>query len=361
MEAKKRLSHIDLLECFAILFVVIYHSRVYSFDFVQENSFLNYLLYFARTILSTCVPLFFFANGYLLFNRKFDLNKHIKKILRLIALVFVWAFLLMPIYMIIEKEPLNVKTIISSILSLDTSWTINYLWFIGAIVCIYVLFPALKALFDSNKKSFVFFVVACAILTFGVVFANHGILLLESLTQKTIPGFSQPIFRMFNPFRGSYGYSFVYFCVGGLIYKYEPKILSIPKAKRNIISVLGIIISSAMLFLLGVFMSHYEGGVWDVVWGGYDTVFTFLNVIFIYVLCLNYTKDYSLIKNISCNTLGMYFIHGIILRLTRPLVKSVDFLCNFPFSIIYSAAVICLCLLLCLLIKKVKILRNLVS
>lgn len=156
VEAKKRLAHIDLLECIAILFVILYHSTLYFFDITKDAAVSNYLLYFGRTILSTCVPLFFFTNGYLLFNRTFNLRKHIFKIIRIILLVFVWAFLLMPTYLLIDGEPLKIGSILSNILYLTTDSWMNFFWFLGALICIYILFPALKALFDTNKKAFVF-------------------------------------------------------------------------------------------------------------------------------------------------------------------------------------------------------------
>ena len=156
ISTKNRLSHIDLLESIAIFFVILYHSTIYSFDITQNASALKYFLYFGRTILSTCVPLFFFTNGYLLFNKEFILKKHIKKILRLILLIFIWAFLLMPTYMLIAGESINIKILLMSIFTLDTLWGMNFWWFLGALVCIYILFPALKALFDFSKKSFVF-------------------------------------------------------------------------------------------------------------------------------------------------------------------------------------------------------------
>ncbi len=72
-----RYDSIDLIECIAMLFVVMYHSTTVPYDFNQ--SAYECVNYFIRAILSTCVPLFFFANGYLLINKKFDLKKHLKK------------------------------------------------------------------------------------------------------------------------------------------------------------------------------------------------------------------------------------------------------------------------------------------
>ncbi len=56
---EKRIPHIDLLESIAILFVIMYHSTIYSYDIIENGRRLNYILYFGRTILSACVPLFF--------------------------------------------------------------------------------------------------------------------------------------------------------------------------------------------------------------------------------------------------------------------------------------------------------------
>lgn len=59
METKIRLHHIDLIECLAIFFVILYHSnnycRFYSIDITESNSLATYSLCFGRTILSTCV------------------------------------------------------------------------------------------------------------------------------------------------------------------------------------------------------------------------------------------------------------------------------------------------------------------
>ena len=361
MTEVKRLSHIDLLESIAIFFVVTYHSTIYFYDILQDNSILNNLLYFGRTILSTCVPLFFFANGYLLFNKEFILSKHIKKTIRLILLVFIWGLILMPVYMIIAGEPLRINTIISSILNLDVPWGMNLFWFLGALICLYILFPALKALYDKSEKSFLFFTIACAILTFGFVFCNQVLSFFSTVSHHNLGSLGYPALTMFNLFRGSYGYSFVYFCVGGLINKHEDKILSINKTTRNIIAIIGLLISCACLFLVGVYYSRFvDGNIWDVVWNGYDTVFTFFNVLFIYVLCLNYQKNYRFIRGISRNTLGIYFTHGLIIRLTRPWIKTQDIMCNLPINLLYAFFIVCICFLICILLRKIPVLKKLI-
>ena len=212
-----RLAHIDLMECIAIFFVIAYHATAYSFDFLNNGSAADYSIYFFRTILSTCVPIFFFSNGYLLLNKSFDLKKHIKKMLRLSVLVVIWSFVLMPLYLLIAGESLSLSAVIVPIVNMDVRWGMNLFWYIGALICIYILFPLLKLAFDKEKKLFYFFTIICALLTFGYKFINEIVLLLSPFTNVLENGIELPMVTMFNPFRGAYGYSFVYFCVGGII------------------------------------------------------------------------------------------------------------------------------------------------
>ncbi len=268
-------------------------------------------------------------------------------------------FLLMTIYVFIAGKPFSFNTIVMSILNLDTSWNINFFWFLGALICVYIFFPALKALFDTDEKTFIFFTVVCAILTFGYSFGNQLLSILGNVLNKDLTSLNYPFITMFNPFIGFYGYSIVYFCVGGLIRTYESKIIEIPKIKRNTFSIFGIVISCTLLFLEGVFFTkNIDGKVWDVVWNGYDTIFTFLNVIFIYILSLNYTKDNGLIRVISQNTMGIYILHGLVLRLTQPWIKGHESICNLPFNIIYAFGIIFVCLLSSLIIKKIPLLKK---
>ena len=137
---KKRLTHIDLLELIAMFFVILYHSTLYPYDFLAEHNFANYILYFCRTILSTCVPLFFFANGYLLFRKEFVLREHILKIIRLSVLTLMWAIITLLLLQPIKQETLSLTEFIKAIWNWKLGW-INHLWYMGALICIYIFFP----------------------------------------------------------------------------------------------------------------------------------------------------------------------------------------------------------------------------
>lgn len=67
-------------------------------------SVLHYLNYLVRPILATCVPLFFFANGFLLISKPLDIKAHILKCIRLIVLTGIWAVINLLLMMPIREE-----------------------------------------------------------------------------------------------------------------------------------------------------------------------------------------------------------------------------------------------------------------
>ena len=105
----KRLNYIDLIESLAILFVIVYHSPSYSTNILSGGGSTTKFSYWFNTILSTCVPLFFFINGFLLFGKDFNLKKHCFKILKLIILTGLWGIITLALFMVIRNEYFTVK------------------------------------------------------------------------------------------------------------------------------------------------------------------------------------------------------------------------------------------------------------
>ncbi|MBQ7992166.1 MAG: acyltransferase family protein [Solobacterium sp.] len=358
----RRYHHIDLMEAIGILFVVIYHSTLYKYNFVTDTMLngeivIYYIRYFLRTILSTCVPIFFFVNGYLLLSKSYDLSKHIQRTKHLMMMPL-WGLVLMPLYLLLDGQGISIKTAIINLLNITTEWGMNLFWFIGALIVIYIFFPALKALYDKDENSFLAFIVVMFILTFGIKLINQFLMFTGIVFHHHFTSVNYPLINMFIPIR-QYGYSFVYFCIGGLAFRYEKKLLCLDKKKRNLIAICTIVCSCAFLFLIGVFYSRYVlSDLWDVVWEGYDTIPTFINVIAIYTLTLNINKGHKLIEYVSKNTLGIYLFHGLIIRATRPYLKSIEFLCNYPVNIIYGLLIVLLSLMITRLLKSIPIVRN---
>ena len=355
-----RWGYIDLLETLGIFFVLAYHSTTYEFSWMKDHSLLLHLRYFSRTILSTCVPLFFFTNGFLMLNRNFSLKKHILKTVRIIVLTIVWGVITLLLLMPIKQEYLSVKEFLLGLWRLKDDW-INHLWYLEVLVGIYIYFPLLKTTFDHCKPAFVFFTVVCTVMTFGNRLFDHGISIAANMAGLSNGMIEGSWFRMFNPFYGTRAYAIAYFCIGGLAYDAIERIMSISKSKRNAVAAVILLISCIALYATGVMLSRISGKLWDVVFSGYDTVFTLFNVCMLFLLSLSYNGHIKLIEVISKNTLGIYLIHMILVYLTKGFVKTIPGAQTCLGSYIYAIAILLCSLGLTQVMLKIPGLKKLVS
>ena len=356
---KGRWHYIDLMEFIGIFFVLMYHSTTYSYFWITDGTISSFVCYYLRAILSTCVPIFFFANGYLILNKPFDLKKHIIKTIRIIVLTGLWVIIVISLLMIIQNKHLLLGEFISYIWGFQLGW-IEYLWYMGALVCVYIFVPLLKSTFDNSRKSFIYFTIICAILTFGNTFINHTVSIMVNLLNLHNGLINTNWFNMFNPFRGIYGFAFVYFCVGGLSHQLKGKIEKVNIKKRVALSVLTILLSSLGLFITAILLSNITGQLWEIVWYGYDTIFTFVNTIAIFVLCLSYKGGSKFIRLISVNTLGIYFIHIIFRNLSRQYVVQIPIFTTFIGCAFYAFIIMLVSLIVTKILLKIPVLKELV-
>lgn len=160
-------------------------------------------------------------------------------------------------------------------------------------------------------------------------------------------------FNVFNPMSGAWDYAYVYFCIGGYMYLHRDNVSGGNVEKMKDIAVIGIIVSCAIRFVLGLSYSKLIGERWDIVWNGYGSIFTLITVLCVYILFVNLKGDYRIIRLISQNTLGIYFIHEIIVALTiNKLINVLEFK-NIFANIIYALFLLFTSLCIALIIKKI--------
>jgi surface polysaccharide O-acyltransferase-like enzyme len=327
---------------------------------MEDGSFVHFVRYYLTTILSTCVPLFFFANGYLLFNKSFNLKKHIKKTIKIVLLTCVWGIITILSLMPIKGEYLSLQEFVACLFTLRQGWT-NHLWYMCNLALMYVFFPLLKMAYDKNRKIFNCFVIVCAILTFGNRLFDCVYSMLTDLIGIGKGITNSGWFDIFNFFSKMNCFSFVYFCVGGIAHKYIGKIRAMACKRNNIILVIMILISCLGLFATGMVLSNINGEIWDVVWNGYDTIFTFINVCAIFALSLSYKGENKTIETVSKSTLGIYFIHKIFISLTVKYINIAPLFQTFTGCVVYAAAIEFVCLALVWILNKVPLLNRLVK
>lgn len=356
---KKRYKYLDFLKFIGMYMVCFYHFNTLDFNFLH-GSLKNYFYYFVKGIFSVCVALFFMVNGALMLNRELNLKKHIKKILRLIIFTYIWGSIQLLVYMFIKGDVYTIGSFINSLLDWKQG-RINSLWFLHALTCIYILFPLIKCVYDNKDKHIIKYVlVSVFLLTFGIVFLNMGINVLQFLKSST--GIQRTFFDIFidkfNPYKGFQAYALVYFIIGGILFnKLENKEINISTLKINIFYSISLI----LLFLYGLIMSFSNKEIYDIVWNGYDTIMTLIMCIGIFIVAFRMEgKLYrfeKIIQLIGENTLGIYLIHGLVGHALRPLYLSLN--AGLIINILLILLLMFICLGIVLILKKIPIVKEL--
>lgn len=363
-KVKKKIPALDLMKFMGILIVVFYHCRlVIEPTILNDRSLDQHFFYGILTLIGPCVPFFFLVNGYLLFDKKLDMKKHINRILHFVVLALFWSFVTLALTL--WESPwgtLDWKYVIKHTILQDSMWY-YHMWFMGAMVILYIFFPLLKSAWDHDRKAFYFFVGACFIIVFGNRALNMAYNVYAWVRYHVNYNPEYNFFSMFNPFHGYDGYIFVYFCLGAIIRENQEKFTTFMKPW---ICIVGIVITTAALYLYGYFMSLST----DVIWQsgdqcGNDVIFSLIRVLCIFGLACRYQgtgKLTRLVNYLSSNTMGIYFIHYIVRNLTvryfRALVPIPGY---FLKTTIYTILVFLVTLGLLELMKRIPVLKKLIA
>lgn len=361
-ERKSRLHHIDLLKCIAIYFVLVFHCTLYNNTVYPGMPWMALLRYFSRSILSVCVPLFFFVNGYLLLSRPMDLKKYTLKVLHLMVITCFWVLFLLLVLQPYYEYYYTWDSFWKSCWELRDGWN-NHLWYMSSLISLYLIFPILKSAYDGNRKAFYWFACVVIFQVFGSSTTDLGVTAYRVLARNEyyMHYNNLPVFYMFNPFSHRPGLALAYFCTGGILWELEQNLLEIPSWRRNLAAGVGLLFCCGVFSILGWRFSLCQGQVWDLVWNGYNTVFILGSVLCLYVLSLNWRREIILVKLISSNTLGIYLIHDLLHKWLTPYVTQFVVMQSLPGTLVYAAGLLLISLGVCLVMRKIPVVKYLIA
>jgi surface polysaccharide O-acyltransferase-like enzyme len=204
--------------------------------------------------------------------------------------------------------------------------------------------------------------VVLAICTFGVKAFNLWVICSRFLFSDSDVALSfLERIAVFDIHRERFAYTAVYFFIGGIAYRYEREIMKISAAKRNAIAALGLLLFSSLLFIIGILCSRALGYIWDIVWCGYDTLFTCAGLICLYILSLSVRGERRFVTAVSKNTIGIYFIHPILISFLLPWLIKLEWMRNMPMNILAATLVLLASFGLCVALSKIPIFSKLVK
>jgi surface polysaccharide O-acyltransferase-like enzyme len=262
--------------------------------------------------------------------------------------------------MFIRGEFLSFHEIVKGTLNLKQGWN-NHLWFLQALVIIYIFFPIVKNAFDNNKNVFNFFLIVTLILTFGNVLLSICANLCEFLIGINHFHGNYNFFFNFNALNGTWDYSMGYFMLGGIFLTLKDKL---NMKNQNKIAIISIAISTLFLMTYGIIMSKSNAEIYDITWYGYDTIFTIINIIALYILTLPYKCVGTIgnfIKIVSENSLGIYLLHILVGYALTPFYEKLIFSTGLFMNFMFSMIILLISLFISLMLKRIPIIKQLIS
>ena len=149
---KTRALYIDYIKALGICLVILLHCAYYPCDSL-----------FVKGIYSMCVPLFFMVNGYLMLRKEHSIKDLLRKNLKLIFVLYFWAFIATAQTMCVRGDWANGLTGGGQILfynaltvSLDYC---GHLWFLKTLFFLNILNPILYYFIHYNRKAVYYLIV----------------------------------------------------------------------------------------------------------------------------------------------------------------------------------------------------------
>ena len=298
-----RAIYLDLLRIYAIFSMMLLHVSASRWYYVNVTSFEWKVFNAYNASVRFCVPVFFMISGAIFLNDKY--NKSIKKlythnILRVLTAYIVWNLaysIYSPITGFMDIKDVNFKFFWNYIIEGH-----YHLWFICALIVIYILIPVLKVI-AANPQVTIYLLVIYFVLAFVPNFLVNISYTLREIIEPIMEKYDSQMFDNY----------ICYFLLGYLVSKYNFSIRK--RAMIYILALLSLAFTIIMSYDISVKM-----GVPDARW--YDSYIpTTLCICIAIFLFFKYEipqikseKTKKIIIVLSNLCFGMYLSHDFIIQ-----------------------------------------------
>jgi len=280
---------IDALKILACFLVVVLHTITYGLGENKEN--IGLVLYYLGTV---AIPIFFMVNGYLQLRREVDYRYVLKKILKIVVIVFIWNCLIEVFKFVSSREMNNV--VLVTLKSFLQQGFFYHFWFLGSLILIYTILPLLSKIFNNGSTTY----KKCTLGLIGCSLIMDILIVSIYRTQHIV--FKDTFIQTFRMWTW-----LMYFCIGGYINKGN-LLQNISKKKHAFMICICTICSLLYQYILAktLYGNLYAENF-------YDNIFVIINTVLIFTFFqkLNF-KHENWIVLVSSLNMGIYIIHPAI-------------------------------------------------
>lgn len=322
----ERKYNIDMLRIISSLAVIIIHtvSAPVTYNAIQVSASTASHLELIHTLMNWSVPVFFMITGYCLLLKQNCTYRysflHASKYVGILFSVGLFYSLLEEIF---NANTINISIILKSVVNVFTGNLWDHMWFIYALIGIYLVMPVLHSFIQQSKENAI-------ILTSLLFFFN----ILCPTFEKWIH------LGILFPFSG---YLF-YVCYGGTIAKYK-----ICKSQKYLCCFLG------LLSIIWIIMSKNSSSY------GYDHLSISLMAVSMITIFTDLAiAPNNLIAKISECTLGIYLIHPFFINVALKLFK-LNMGSGMPYLklLIFATAIFFISFISTCIVRRIPILKKL--
>ena len=298
MSNTERDVRLDTIRCTALFLIILCHTNLG----LDEVSPITEKL---KWFIGKCgVPMFIIISGYLNLPIKYRAKEFLsRRIVRVFIPLLFWCFAYFILYAIIKDG----WTSIWGTEDIFLRGTSAHLWYIYAILALYIITPILSEFFKNcSKKLFQFYMIiwlTCTIFPYyysltGHRFSDHNVTYI-----------------------GYYLSGYIgYYLLGYYLKRFQPRWLNCNLSFKQLSS-MGVIFIIALIF---VYLGYYKLGMKTVELSSYTTVVpVLLSIITLSILwkCKPHnTKLCKWITSISKYSFGIYLVHEIVVQYLNPLI-----------------------------------------
>lgn len=308
----KRIEWLDSIKGFSILFVVYCH-----YIMLPKNTFLGNIL----MTMATCgVPCFMMVSGALMHNsHSFNWKKYFKRIFTVYLVMCLWKVIYLAVSFVILDVQFTFNELIRYLFLFGGLSNVpsSVMWYMVAFILVMLVYPISYHLLNdesSNGKLYIFLLLLSFLSGFGVTFVNYILTLISNIFD--VPTINFNALYEVLPLRQHSNLLF-FFLLGGLLFKNDECIKQKLKTIKfgGVLPIALIVIGVCGLMLMKFITARtflWEGINID---NGYQRISAIFLAVGVWLSFSLYSNKVStfLAKNIGKYTMGVYYLHFIIL------------------------------------------------